>query len=55
MIYIMMHYIFGPTNIMLYRDWKRENKSVLSLNLMAAGTHYRVALDNLADNRIPII
>jgi len=51
----MTRYIFEPTNIILYREWKRENKSVPSLNLMAAGTHYRVALDNLADNRIPII
>jgi len=42
--------MFLDQQITLYHDWKRENKIVQSLNIMAAGTHYHVALDNLVDN-----
>lgn len=50
MLYIMMHDVFLDQQNTLNHEWKRENKNVQSLNLMAACTHYHVALDNLVDN-----
>lgn len=46
--------MFLDQQITSYGNWKREKNNVQSLNLIAAGTHYQIALDNLVDNTVPI-